>query len=100
MGDYIYGKWVVDLEWLMCWNGDWGILVGFEKQGTGFAGKIDYMPCELAVFFASLKNGAQVLEKVVSEAENAFMKKYIEADMDKNGIPEVFMNEIEKIECA
>jgi hypothetical protein len=41
------GEWIVDIKNMTCRNSKTKIVVGLEKKGKGFTGKINYAPIEL-----------------------------------------------------
>jgi hypothetical protein len=72
MADAVYGEWVVDLDFMTCWNPIWDITVAFERQGKGFKGKISYMPDELIKLLVLTTKKNKILKKAVRAAEDVF----------------------------
>jgi len=71
-------KWLVDTEALVCRNNLTKIVVGFERSGETYTGKIKDMPLELTARLAKMKNGELLLEKAVLDAEEVFLKEMFE----------------------
>jgi hypothetical protein len=71
-------EWLVDTEALLCSNNLTKIVVGFEKRGETFIGKIKDMPIELTVRLAKMKDGDLLLKKAVLDAEEIFNKEMFE----------------------
>jgi len=64
--------WKVDKKELLCKNDDHNVLVKIEEEGGILKGKLLDMPMELLGEISKLKNGEKIIEKIVSNAQNAF----------------------------
>jgi len=91
------GEWIVDLGAMTCSNVNNNITVAFEKCGRAFIGKIKDLPVQSFNDWVMAKNGNIYLQKVVLEAEDVFMRAYIENDVEINGIPPEIEKEIDEI---
>jgi len=78
-------EWVVDTEALICRNILTEIVVGIERRGEMYIGKIKDMPMELTVRLAKMKDGEKFLEKAVFSAEEIFNKEMCEMGKRKMG---------------
>jgi len=85
------GEWIADLGSMVCRNINNGVVVGFEKSGKTLVGKIKDMSMELFGELASQKNGHKIIQKTVMDAEEVFLRAYIESDFEKNGIREYML---------
>lgn len=80
-----HGEWIADLGAMVCRNINNGVVVCFEKSGKTLAGKIKDMPMTIFEQWAMLKNGHKIVQRTVMEAEEVFLKAFIESDIEKNG---------------
>jgi len=71
-------EWLVDTEAMLCCNNLTKIVVGFEKNGETYVGKIKDMPMGLTVRLAKMKDGDLLLKKTVLDAEEIFNKEMFE----------------------
>jgi hypothetical protein len=71
-------EWLVDTEAMLCSNNLTNIVVGFEKRGETYIGKIREMPMELTTRLAKMKDGDKLLQKAVMDAEEVFNKEMFE----------------------
>jgi hypothetical protein len=72
------GEWIADLGTMTCRNYTNNIVVGFEKKGKKLMGKIKDMPIGLMEKWAALPHGEKNIENAVMEAEEVFLRAYIE----------------------
>ena len=77
------GEWLVDTEAMLCRNNRTNIVVGFEKSGEAYIGKIKDMPLELMVKLAKMKDGEKLIQKAVMDAEDVFLKEMFEKNSIK-----------------
>ena len=77
------GEWIADLGAMYCRNINTGIIVSFEKSGNTLIGKVKDMPIELLRHWAMLVNGHKLMQKAVMEAEEVFLRAYVESDIEK-----------------
>ena len=73
--------WVINLEEMTCHNINTGIDVIFEKKGDAFIGKIKDLPDNIYEQWANTENGVGLFKFIVTEAENVFLRIYIENDI-------------------
>jgi len=71
-------EWVVDLVTMTCMNKTNNIVVVFEKYRKILIGKIKCIPLELANKWAKEKQGDININNMIKEAEESFMKAYLE----------------------
>jgi hypothetical protein len=74
-------EWVTDLTAMTCRNTVTKIVVVFEQSGKSLTGKIKDIPIELFAKWAGEPHGERHIERVVLEAEEAFLKAYFEEKM-------------------
>ena len=84
------GEWIADLGAMLCRNINNGITVCFERHKKTFLGKIRYMPVELMEQRAMLANGEKLIQNAVMEAEEVFLRAYVESCIERNGIKNYF----------
>ena len=77
------GEWIADLRAMTCRNYINKLVVVFEKKGKALFGKINYMPMELLEKWALEPHGEKNMENAVMEAEEVFLRAYIENKMEK-----------------
>ena len=80
------GEWIADLPTMTCRNINNKIVVAFERSGIGVRGKLKDMPMELFAKWAGEPHGERKIQNLVMEAEEVFLRAYIESDIEKNGI--------------
>jgi len=71
-------EWLVDTEAMLCSNTLTNIVVGFEKRGETYIGKIKEMPIELTVRLAKIKDGDVLIKKTVLDAEEIYNREMFE----------------------
>jgi hypothetical protein len=76
--------WVINLDEMTCHNINTGIDVIFEKKGDAFKGKIKDLPDNIYEQWANTENGVGLLKIILTEAENVFLRIYIESDIKIN----------------
>jgi len=76
-------EWLVDTEALICRNNLTKIVVGFEKSGKTYVGKIKDMPMELTARLSKMKDGELLLQKAVMDAEEVFLREMFEGNVYK-----------------
>jgi hypothetical protein len=76
--------WIINLEEMTCHNINTGIDVIFEKKGNAFKGKIKDLPDNVFEQWANAENGLSLLKIIITEAENVFLRIYIENDIKVN----------------
>ena len=81
-------EWIADLVSMTCRNINNKIVVVFEKFGKAINGKIKDIPMDLFAKWAADPHGERNIQKAVMEAEEVFLKAYIESDIEKNGFKE------------
>jgi len=72
-------SWIADLKTMTCRNKNTNIVVTFEKKRNIFLPKIKDIPVELHEEWSQMKDREK--EKIISEAEDVFMKAFIEHDL-------------------
>jgi len=70
--------WIINLEEMTCHNINTGIDIIFEKKGNEFLGKIKDLPDNIFEQWANIENRVGLLKNIVTEAENVFLRIYIE----------------------
>ena len=65
-------KWRIDKNEMTCTNDDHSVVVKMQKEGGGLKGKLLDMPIELLGEISELENGEKTIQKIVTNAENAF----------------------------
>jgi hypothetical protein len=70
--------WIINLEEMTCQNINTEIVVGFEKKGDGFLGKIKELPDKIYELWAKNENGGNLLKNNITEAEEVFLRIYNE----------------------
>lgn len=71
-------EWIVDTDSMVCCNNHTKIVVGFERNGETYIGKIKNMPIKLTAKWAKMKDGDLLLQKAVMDAEDVFLKEMFE----------------------
>jgi len=71
-------EWLVDTGAMLCSNSLTKIVVGFEKSGEAYIGRIKGMPLETTGRLAKMKDGDLLLQKAVLDAEEVFRKEMFE----------------------
>jgi len=71
-------EWLVDTEALICRNNLTKIVVGFERNGETYIGKMKDMPLDLTVKLAKMKDRDLLLKKAALDAEEIFNKEIFE----------------------
>jgi hypothetical protein len=70
-------EWLGDFDTMVCQNKTNKIVVELEKKGKAYIGKIKYLPIELMVILAGMKDGELLIKKLVMDAEEAFTRAYL-----------------------
>jgi len=76
--------WVINLEEMTCHNINTGIDFTFEKKGDAFIGKIKDLPDNIYEQWANNENGVGLLKIILTEAENVFLRIFLENDIKVN----------------
>jgi hypothetical protein len=76
--------WVINLENMTCQNINTDIVVGFEKKGDAFFGKIKDLPDKIYKQWAKNENGGSLLKDTLTKAEEVFLRGYKENDLMSN----------------
>ena len=76
-------EWIVDLGAMTCQNANNNIIVGIEKMGKDFIGKVKDMPIELFAELAKKPDGERFIMDAVFKAEEAFLNAYIEEELER-----------------
>jgi hypothetical protein len=76
------GTWIADLGSMTCRNVENWIVVGFQKKGNTFEGKLQDIPVELLEEWAALPNGEQRIRQAVEEAEELFLQAWFEKQIE------------------
>jgi hypothetical protein len=71
-------EWVVDTEALICRNILTEIVVGFERRGETYFGRIKNIPLKLTASLAKMNDGNLLLQKAILDAEEIFNKEMFE----------------------
>jgi len=72
--------WIADLETITCRNIDTGIVVIFEKKRNIFLPRIKDIPVDIFEKWVYMNNEETEKAKIIEEAEDVFMKAFIEND--------------------
>jgi hypothetical protein len=78
------GKWIADLGAMTCRSIENRIVVGFQRKGKTFEGKIQDMPMELLGRWAALPDGEKRIRQAVEEAEDVFLRAWIEGRIERD----------------
>ena len=81
------GEWIADLRAMTCRNYINNIVVVFEKKGKMPIGKIKDIPIELMEKWAALPHGENNIKNAVMEAEEVFLRAYLENLIEKTEAP-------------
>jgi len=73
--------WVADLETMTCRNTNTNIVVIFEKERNVFLPKIKDIPADISEKWAKMEDVEKEKERIIEEAEDVFMKAFIENDI-------------------
>ena len=71
-------EWVVDMADMSCWNKTNNIVVVFEKYGKILIAKIKSIPLELVNKWAKEDQVERNINVTIKEAEDSFMRAYLE----------------------
>jgi len=76
--------WIADLETMTCRNINTNIVVTFKKKRNIFLPTIKDVPVDIAEKWSKMKDEETEKEKgkIISEAEDVFMKAFIENDIN------------------
>jgi len=74
--------WVADLETMTCRNIISNIVVIFERESNIFLPRIKDIPVDVFDKWVYMNNEEDEKEKIISEAEDVFMKAFIESDIE------------------
>jgi len=77
------GEWIADLGSMTCRNINNMIVVSFERKGKTLLGKIKDMPVELIQQWANIPSGHNLVRKAVAEAEEVFLRAYVQNNIEK-----------------
>jgi hypothetical protein len=77
------GKWIADLGNMSCRNIENRIAVTFTRRGKAFVGKLQDMPVELLERWAALPDGERRIRRVVEEAEDVFLRAWLERKIEQ-----------------
>jgi hypothetical protein len=78
--------WIINLDEMTCHNINTDIVVGFEKKGDAFLGKIKDLPNNIYEQWAKKENGVSLLKNILTEAENVFLRIYSENDLKTDNV--------------
>lgn len=84
-------EWIANLGSMTCCNINTKMIVKFKESGNIFIGKIRDMPIEIMSKWAKQWYGERLIKNAVKEAEEVFLRAFIESDIEKNGIREEFL---------
>ena len=76
--------WIADFETMTCRNVNTGIVVTFKKKRNIFLPTIKDVPVDIVEKWSKMKDEETEKEKgkIISEAEDVFMKAFIENDIN------------------
>ena len=83
MTNILSGEWIADLGSLTCRNSNTRIIVEFQKSGKTYIGKIKDIPVDLSAHWSKMQHGEGLIRKAVREAEDVFLRAYVEKEIDK-----------------
>jgi len=74
--------WIADLETMTCRNTNTNIVVIFEKEKNVFLPRFKDIPAGISEKWAKMEDVEKEKEKIMEEAEDAFMNAFIEKDVN------------------
>ncbi len=78
------GEWIADLQTMTCRNILNNVIVSFEVKEQYPQGKIKHIPMDLLSKLAIQANGDKEIEKMVTDAEEVFLRVYFEREIEGN----------------
>jgi len=76
--------WIINLDDMTCQNINTDIVIGIEKAGDAFSGKIKELPDKIFEQWSKMENAGSLLKNIVTEAEDVFLRVFIENDLNAN----------------